>query len=286
MSRKCNACGLENRDEAKFCSSCGSPLPAVKKQVTAQELAHKKAVKKFWIIFFCCTAAAALVLLLVSKQMSHAEKVRTVSRYSTEFMQVDDKTFGAVKPELFSLEAMNWGMTPADIKRIYPYATDSNDPDFPASIMVPQSGFTAPIPHAYFMSLGMYNGKLFAVKFEFGENEKFESQALKTPNKDEVLYGRFLGLYNLFNRDYGAPSFEKFEVKNMPLEEMLKTVNSGVLKDGKPSNIYVAWNVGATKVELAFFGYDNKLHLTLRFLNIVMWDEAARAQQTGKYRTF
>ena len=49
MDRKCNACGEINRGDARFCKSCGSPLPAIKVKMTQQELAHEKQVKKFWL---------------------------------------------------------------------------------------------------------------------------------------------------------------------------------------------------------------------------------------------
>ena len=129
-----------------------------------------------------------------------------------------------------------------------------------------------PIPHADFMSLGLYNGRLYAVKFEFGALEHFEAQQLKVPNKDEIMFGRFRGLYKVFTKLYGKPAYEKNDVKKYAMLEGIRLVKAGKMDSGAPSNIYAFWDMGDTKVELVFFGNGTKVHLTVRFLYTPVWN--------------
>jgi hypothetical protein len=101
---------------------------------------------------------------------------------------------------------------------------------------------------------------------------EFQSQMLKVSNKDEIMYGRFRGIEKMFLELYGQPLQDKDEVKNMEFEEAIKTVKNGRLKNGMPSNVYKSWELGQTKVELVFFSYQKKLHLTVRFLYIPVWN--------------
>ncbi|MGD0566270.1 MAG: zinc-ribbon domain-containing protein [Candidatus Goldiibacteriota bacterium] len=288
MERKCNACGAQNREDAKFCRSCGSPLPAIKAKLTQQELAHEKQVQKFWrnlIIGFAVIIIAAIFLMAY---MDKQGGLSVAKLYSEKYASDDDMAFGTIKPGAFVFEGLIWGMGINDLKRVYPYATDSNDPDFKQSMMVAQHDLKTQIPHANFMSLGLYNGKLYALKFEFGENEKFESQQLKIPHKDEIMFGRFTGMYEMFKKLYGDPAYEQYPEKSMDVRKKIAVIKSGELSDGKPSNVYAAWNLKDAKAELAFFGYDGKLHLTVRFLSEPLWDQAAGEPQgqQGNFRNF
>ena len=285
MDRNCNACGAVNREEAKFCKSCGSPLPVIKKKLTQKEIEHMKRLEKFWYALLGGLALALIAGFFMLAGMKNAKSLAAAKEYTEKYLTADDRAFGTIKPGDFLLEGMSWKMSAIDIKRNFPYATDSNDPDFKQSMMISQVQFITPIPHANFMSLGIYNGMLYAVKFEFGENEKFESQQFKVPNKDEIMYGRFMGLYTAFKKLFGEPSYEKNEIKAMPLSEKLSKVKKGFLSDGKPSNAYISWSLGGTKAELAFFGYNGKLHLTVRFLNEQLWNQA-NTQKNGNYRGF
>jgi len=285
MDRTCNACGAMNREDAKFCKNCGSPLPAISRKLTQKEIEHVKQIKKFWIMLISSLGVLLIAALFTLSGMKNAKALGVAKEYTEKYLTADDRAFGTIKPGNFLLEGMSWKMSEADIKRNFSYATDSNDPDFKRSMMISQAQFLTPIPHANFMSLGIYNGMLYAVKFEFGENEKFESQQFKVPNKDEIMYGRFIGLYTVFKKLFGDPSYEKNDIKAMPLAEKISRIKNGVLSDGKPSNSYMAWSLGGTKAELAFFGYDGQIHLTVRFLNEPLWN-AANSAPAGNYRGF
>jgi hypothetical protein len=163
-----------------------------------------------------------------------------------------------------------------EIRRIYPYMIDSKDPDFVSSWTINQTDYRVPIPHADFISIGVYNGYVYAFKLEFGPMPEFQSQMLKVPNKDEIMYGRFRGLEKMFVELYGPPAFDKDEVKGMELEEAIKTVKSGRLKNGMPSNIYKFWELGPTKAELVFFTTQKRLHLTVRYLYLPVWSRIGK----------
>jgi hypothetical protein len=287
MDRKCNACGEINRGDAKFCKSCGSPLPAVKARMTQQELAHEKQVKKFWLTLVVSFAVVITASVFLMRYMDRQKGLAVAKEFSEKYLNDDDMAFGTIKPGAFVFEGLIWGMGISDIKRVYPYCTDSNDPDFKQSLMSTQHDLKTQIPHANFMSLGLYNGKLYALKFEFGENEKFESQQLKIPHKDDIMYGRFTGIYEMFRKLYGEPAFEQYPEKMLDVRTKIATIKSGELSDGKPSNVYAAWDLKDTKAELAFFGYEGKLHLTIRFLSEPLWDKANTAPaQQGNFRNF
>jgi len=151
MDRKCNACGELNRGDARLCKNCGSPLPAIKVKLTQQELAHEKQVKKFWrnmIIGLAVVAVAGYFLMFYIKR---AKAASTAEQYSTKYLSADDMAFGTIKPGAFVFEGLTWGMDINDLKRIYPYAIASNDPDFKQSLMVEQHDLKTQIPHANFM---------------------------------------------------------------------------------------------------------------------------------------
>ncbi|HRU38758.1 MAG TPA: hypothetical protein P5511_02680, partial [Candidatus Goldiibacteriota bacterium] len=209
-------------------------------------------------------------------KLDEINKKNTVTKYASLYEKADDMAFGTVKPASFFLQSLFWNMNTAEIKAVYPYATESKDPDFESSMTVLQGEYKVPVPHADFMSLGIYNGKLYAVKFEFGAQEVFEAQQVKIPNKDEIMYGRFKGLYSVFNRLYGKPAFEKNEAKKVAVLDAIKMVKSGRTKSGAPSNVYVYWDVGDTRVELVFFGTGKKVHLTVRFLYMPVWKIAGQ----------
>ncbi|HPD18555.1 MAG TPA: hypothetical protein PLF61_02705, partial [Candidatus Goldiibacteriota bacterium] len=132
------------------------------------------------------------------------------------------------------------------------------------------------VPHADFISVGVYNGYVYAFKLEFGPMPEFQSQMLKVPNKDEIMYGRFRGLEKIFLELYGPPLQDKDEVKSMKFDEAIKTVKNGRLKNGMPSNIYKSWELGQTKAELVFFSYQKKLHLTVRYLYLPVWNRIGK----------
>jgi hypothetical protein len=268
--KACKACGLENRDEAKFCRGCGSPLP--QKKAAPVDPKKEKAAKKFWTVLMISLAVTAVIGMVVRGKLSEINKKKVINQYTTKYEIQDDMALGTVTDKVFFLQSLGWNMTQSDIKRVFPYAVDSTDPDFTASMTVAQVEFKVPLPHADFMSLGLYNGRLYAVKYEFGALEKFESQQLKVPDKDEIMYGRFRGLYKTFTKLYGKPAYEKNDVKSYGVIEGIKLVKAGKMPTGKPSNIYIYWNVGYTKVELVFFGNGRKVHLTARFLYTPVWD--------------
>jgi hypothetical protein len=167
-------------------------------------------------------------------------------------------------------------MSIEDVKKIFPYIVESKDPDFISSWTINQTDYRVSIPHADFISIGVYNNYVYAFKLEFGPMPEFQSQMLKVPNKDEIMYGRFRGLEKIFKELYGPPSFEKDEIKEMELSEAIKTIKSGRLKNGMPSNIYMFWELGQTKAELVFFSNQKRLHLTVRFLYLPVWNRIGR----------
>ncbi len=285
MDRACKACGASNREDAKFCRSCGSPLPAVKPRDLAAEKRKAESERKFWTAAFIVIFIAGLAGYLIYTQYEGVSKVRVVSKYEQKFASADERVFVGISPTTFKFQGLSWGMTKEDIKKLYKYPNDSNDPDFEKSIMISQSEFLYPMPHANFLSLGMHNGRIYAFKMEYGENESFQNQTLKVPDKEEILYGRFMGICAVFKKMFGAPSFEKNDVKNMELVKKLAVIKGGVLGDGQPSNIYLRWNVGVTRIEAAFFGFNKELHLTVRFLNGPLWDEV-EALKAGKLKGF
>ncbi|HRU39507.1 MAG TPA: zinc-ribbon domain-containing protein, partial [Candidatus Goldiibacteriota bacterium] len=65
--RICKACGAENRDEAKFCRGCGSPLPQVK--APARDLKKEQEVKRFWSMFMAGVLAFIVIALLTKGKL-------------------------------------------------------------------------------------------------------------------------------------------------------------------------------------------------------------------------
>jgi hypothetical protein len=272
--KTCKACGVENRDEAKFCRGCGSPLPV--KKITPRDTAKEAAVKKFWARALVIAGVAAIAAAVVVNKMSQYTKLEVVKKYTVKYETSDDMVFGAVKPAAFYLEGLSWNMTVQNIKNIYPYAADGKDPDFVSSMTVQQTEYKVPLPHADFMSLGINNNRLYAVKFEFSALDQYQAQALKVPNRDEIMYGRFRGMYNSFTRLYGTPSFEKNDIKKYEIFEALRMVRDGKMETGAPSNVYVTWDLGQTKAELVLFGANDKIHLTVRYLYMPVWKDVGK----------
>lgn len=274
--KNCRACGKDNRDSANFCAGCGSPLP---KQGAAPAKktndAHRKAVIRFWSYFAAAAVLIGAAGMAAAGYFRKIEKAETVKKYTEAYRGSDEAVFGTVTDNVFSIMGLGWGMSAPQIRLFYPYAADSSDPDFVSAVAVNQAEFKIKLPHANFMSLGIKDGRLYAVKFEFGATPEFHSQALKIPNKDEIMYGRFSGLLSVFNRLYGRPLFTKDDLKNSAAEDRIKHVRAGGVK-GKPSNIYYYWEKGATRIELVLFGAGGKLYLTVRFLNIPVWDAKAK----------
>ncbi len=274
MSRMCKACQTENRDEANFCKSCGSPLPKKKDVIVDKE--RMKKVREFWTRVFIIVMVISVILFFVFKRVKYNNQVETYKTYITKYSREDDQAFGTISKDKFFFQSLTWGMSVDEIKRVYPYIIESKDPDFISSYTINQTDYRVVIPHADFISLGIYNGYVYAFKLEFGPMPEFQSQMLKVPNRDEIMYGRFRGLEKIFWELYGPPAIDKDEVKNMELQEAIKTVKAGRLKNGIPSNIYKAWELGATKAELVFFATQKKLHLTVRYLYLPVWNRIGK----------
>ncbi|MCX7698783.1 MAG: zinc ribbon domain-containing protein [Candidatus Goldbacteria bacterium] len=275
MAKICKACDTENRDEANFCRSCGSPLPKKKEAVIIDKNKMKK-VREFWIKVGLIAFGVFVILFFVLKNIEYTHKMETYKSYITKFNKEDDQAFGTITKDKFLFQSLTWGMTIDDIKKIYPYIIESRDPDFYSSWTINQTDYRVPVPHADFISIGVYNNYVYAFKLEFGPMAEFQSQMLKVPNRDEIMYGRFRGLEKIFTELYGPPTFDKDEVKKMELKQAIKTLKAGRLPNGMPSNIYKYWELGQTKAELVFFSMKNKLHLTVRFLYLPVWNKIGR----------
>lgn len=274
MSKVCKACKTENRDEANFCRNCGSPLPK-KKDIMIDKNRIKK-IREFWKNVSIIAGVIFIILFFIFKRVESNNKLEIYKSYLTKYNREDDQAFGAISEDKFIFQSLSWGMSIEEIKRIFPYIVESRDPDFISSYLINQTDYKIPIPHANFISIGVYNGYVYAFKLEFGPLPEFQTQMLKVPNMDEIMYGRFRGLEKIFRELYGPPSFEKDEIKKMELQEAIKTVKAGRLKNGMPSNIYLFWKLGRTKAELVFFSSKKKLHLTVRYLYLPVWDRIGR----------
>lgn len=272
----CKACGLDNRGNANFCASCGSPLPRTgKKEAYKTDARHRKAVMRFWLIVSAVIVVLGAAGFAVMSYFESESKEQALKKYSEIYRKADEIVFASVTDDAFGLMGLGWGMNAGQIKMVYPHSVDSRDPDFVSAIAVNQGEFKVQVPHANFMSLGMYDGRLYAVKFEFGPTKVFKSEALKIPNIDERIYGRFVGLLDVFVRLYGRPLFAKDELKDAPAHEKIKHIKAGMVK-GRPSNIYYFWEKGRTRVELVLFGHSDRLYLTTRFLYIPVWDRKGK----------
>ncbi len=274
MAKFCKSCGAENRDDASFCKECGVPLPKKRKDIDDRKIKeYEKRLKKFWITVFIIIGLAGIIVYTIIKKIEYYNKVETVKEYSGKYLNEDKAAFSGIGLGTFALEGLTWDLKINDIQKLYPYVKESKDPDFVTSLMVSQPDFKVEIPHANFMSLGIINEKLYAIKFEFGSSREFLRQQLKIPNEDEIMYGRFEGIYKVFREIYGQPSFVKNEIGKLNFSERLKYLKSGKLKDGRPSNVYIYWILGKTKVEIAFFGFNGKPKLTVRFLYLPVWEK-------------
>lgn len=274
MSKICKACQTENRDEANFCRSCGSPLPKKKDVVIDKNRMEK--IRGFWINVSIITAIIIVILFFIFKKIESNNKLEVYKSYLTKYNREDDNAFGTVSKDKFLFQSLTWGMSIDDIKKIYPYIVESKDPDFYSSYTINQTDYRVQIPHADFISIGVYNGYVYAFKLEFGPMPEYQSQLLKVPNKDEIMYGRFRGIEKIFLELYGTPSFEKDEVKKMELQEAIKALKNGRLKNGLSSNIYKFWELGSTKAELVFFSTQKRLHLTVRYLYLPVWQRIGK----------
>ncbi len=272
MPVKCKSCGTENRDGAKFCRSCGAPLKRKKKREKAPAGAKiSRKAKNFWVGVLAAVVLIGAVVFFISEKRSYYHAVEVYNQYKLKYTDTDKRVFSGAAGETFKFEGLSWNITRQAVKKVYPYSSASDDPDFVESMLVSQREMREPVPHAKFMSLGLANDMLYAIKLEFGPVAEAQRQELKVANSEEKMYGRFAGLYSAFRDIFGPPSFEKYEVKGMPLNKLLRTVKRGALASGKPSNIYITWRSGYTKTELVFFGSGGKLHLTVRFLYMPVW---------------
>jgi hypothetical protein len=274
MSRICKACQTENRDEANFCRNCGSPLPKKKDVVLDKERIKK--IRDFWTKVGVGIFIAIVILFIILKKIDYNNKIDVYKSYITKYSKEDDQAFGTITSNKFLFQSLTWGMSIDDVKKIFPYIVESKDPDFISSYTINQTDYRVSIPHADFISVGVYNNYIYAFKLEFGPLAEFQSQMLKVPNKDEIMYGRFRGIEKVLTELYGPPTFVKDEVKNMEPEKAINTVKEGKLPNGMPSNIYIFWELGQTKAELVFFSYKKKLHLTLRYLYLPIWNKLSR----------
>ena len=266
----CKACGAQNRDEAKFCKSCGSPLP--QKKAPVMDKAKEAAVRKFWLNIFLIGAVVCLAGAAVFSRLSAAGKMETIKLYSEKYAQADIQAFSGLAQASFVMEGLGWNMPAEQIQKVYKYSKPAADPDFTSSLTVQQGDFKQPVPHADFMSLGIYNGRLYAIKYEFGPQEQYQAQQLKYPNRDEIMYGRFRGLYNVFTGLFGPPSHESYEAKKYQALEAIRIIRNAKTDTGAPTNVYIYWEMGKTRLELVLFGGADKLHLTVRMLYIPVWD--------------
>jgi ribosomal protein L40E len=274
MAKICKACGTENRDEAAFCRQCGVPLPLKKKTLDDKKLIeYQKKLRKFWITVFTIIGIIGLITYTIIKKIEMYNKVETVKEYTNKYINEDRNAFSGIGLQTFNLQGLTWDMKVKDIMKNFKYAKQSNDPDFVDSLMVSQVDFKTEIPHANFMSLGIFTEKLYAIKFEFGTSREFLRQQVKIPNEDEIMYGRYQGLLKVFKELFGPPTFIKNEIDKLDFSKRLKYLKRGQFEDGRPSNVYIYWILGNTKVEIAFFGYQGKPKLTVRFLYIPVWDK-------------
>lgn len=272
MAKKCGSCGFENRDGAKFCASCGAPVGAVKEKIKAVKKPLSPAAIRTRVIIAAVLVLTAVVFGVASSKFKETRQSKTIDLVKEDFEAEDTAVFSGASRNGFEHQGLKWQMPTDKIKGVYRYATDSKDPDFMFSMMVNQPDFLQKLPHANFMSLGIYDNKLYAVKYEFGETEEYLRQVVKVPDGEAVLYGRYLGIRRVFERLYGVPSFVKDDIKKFPVKERLKYLKAGKDKAGNSSNIYITWNLGNTKAELVMFGSGEKAHLTVRFLYMPVWD--------------
>ncbi|MFP4466663.1 MAG: zinc-ribbon domain-containing protein [Candidatus Goldiibacteriota bacterium] len=277
MPKICRSCGKENRDEAVFCSECGVPLAKKNKEIkqSPAQRAKNEKIKKFRRNIIAGGAAAVIIILIVMMQVRQAGKLKTVLEYAEKYKQQDEAVFSGISSGNFSFEGLSWGMNIAAVKSVYPFAEESNDPDFTASLMIPRENFKKDIPHAGFMSLGIYMGALYAAKIEFSPSKEHTRQQVKIPDSDERLFGRFLGLYRTFEKLYGKPSYSKYEVEDEKILDRIKLIKKGTLPSGKKSNVYMYWTIGDTRAELVSFGDGSRIYVTVRFLNMPLFKMAS-----------
>ena len=272
MAKKCKSCGADNRDEAKFCASCGAPIGAVKEKIKAVKKPLSPAAVRMRAIIAVVLVLIAVVFIVTASKLKEVRQSKTIDLVKGDFETEDTAVFSGITRGGFEHQGLKWQMAVNQIKGVYRYAADSKDPDFMYSMMVNQPDFLLKLPHANFMSLGIYDNKLYAVKYEFGETEEYLRQVIKIPDGEAVLYGRYLGIRRVFERLYGVPSFVKDDIKKYPVKERLKYLKDGKDKAGNSSNIYITWDLGNTKAELVMFGSGEKAHLTVRFLYMPVWD--------------
>jgi len=278
MAKTCKNCGFDNRDNASFCSECGVPLPKQGTDTAAPAakqayLRRKPLSMKGIIIFLSVVAVLIAGAALFLKNASDKRKTAAYDVTRSKFTGSDAVLFAGVREGVFTFEKLRFGMTEDEIRKIYPFAKVSNDPDFIASLMVPQAELKEPFPHASFMSLGMYAGRLYAMKFEFGPSEDFQRQVVKIPDSDFVLYGRYEGITGLLKGMLGRPEFEKNEAAGKgPVTARVKHVKAGTV-NGTGTNVYIYWIVGGVKTEVVLFSVNSKMHFTIRFLDNKIWEK-------------
>ncbi|MEI7639994.1 MAG: zinc-ribbon domain-containing protein [bacterium] len=270
MSVICKACSTENRDDARFCAICGVPLPAKKEPEQYQQQYPKTETKvsgKFLAYVIITLLVAGAITGIVFGIMSNAKKNETITKYTGIYEESDRANFSGINASQLNFEGLNWNMNLGQLKKVYPFLKQSSDPDFFSSVFVGQQMFKRFIPHANFMSLGMYEGKLYAVKMEFSDTDRYKAQEVGVPNSEFIIYGRFKGLLKVMKAIYGEPAYEKSDIKGSDIVSKVRDIKNSVPN----SNLYIYWMIGKTKVELVLFGYKRQIKLTVRMLYMPIW---------------
>jgi hypothetical protein len=283
MARVCKNCGVENRDLAQFCSGCGVPLPKVTRADEKTLREAQQRAKRFWNYVFAGIAAAAIAGYAALSFLSDRAKEETLEKYQDAYLYTDRNLFAGLSGTPFTLLGLSWDMKSSDIMAAYPGTTAENDPDFKSTLMVkpePQGfnhkGKSEKLPHAGFMNLGIYRDRLYAIKFEFTETPEPISQMIKVSNKEYILFGRYLGLRKTFTQIMGYPARINDPAKTTDLVRKVKEITADTAPTGPKKNIFIYWETGETRTEIAVFAIKNKrgedeLKLTVRFFYLPVY---------------
>lgn len=289
MSRVCKNCGAENRDLAQFCNGCGVPLPKITKadEKKIQEMEQK--AKKFWNMVFAGAAVACVALFCIFSYIGENRKKQTVKQFADAYIYTDRNVFAGIAAKPFSLLGLTWGMPTSEIMKAFPGSTNERDPDFRGTLMVKTvaegfknyNGTGGKVPHASFMNLGIYLDKLYAIKFEFSETPEPLSQMIKVPDKEFRLYGRYLGVYRVFTELLGSPKMVFDQYKEGDLVKKVIGVTRGSSSGTTKNNIFIYWENGDTRTEIAVFGIKNarnedELKFTVRFFYLPVYQRLAQ----------
>ena len=163
MAKKCKSCGADNRDEAKFCASCGAPIGAVKEKIKAVKKPLSPAAVRMRAIIAVVLVLIAVVFIVTASKLKEVRQSKTIDLVKGDFETEDTAVFSGITRGGFEHQGLKWQMAVNQIKGVYRYAADSKEPDFMFSMMVNQPDFLLKLPHANFMCLGIYDNKLYAV---------------------------------------------------------------------------------------------------------------------------